>query len=291
MDNEPLVSIITPMYKGASLVGQTIESVLAQSYQNWEMIIVDDCSPDDGAGIAVVQSYAEKDERVKIIAAKVNKGSSGARNEAMRNAKGQYFAFLDSDDIWHSNYLSVMMEKILSCKEENAAIYFSGYRRMDDNCQNEVLTPFAESGTKNLKRLLKNCPIFPSAAIVDTGKLKEKVFFREELRALRDDYVYWLDIMKQDLVAVGFDDILVDYRMRGDSMTSSKTKMIKPQWLIYRKVLKLNIFLSLYYLFAWGLNGLKKYSNKLKYTTQMNGGGNSQLIYSLSYAASYREAA
>ena len=259
VNGEPLVSIITPMYKGASLVGQTIESVSAQTYKNWEMIIVDDCSPDGGAGVKVVESYAQKDYRIKIIAAKKNKGSSGARNAAMKEARGRYFAFLDSDDIWHADYLFVMMKKILLCKDEKVAIYFSGYRRMDDKCEKEILSPFSESGIKDLKRFFRNCPIFPSAAIVDIQKLKTPVFFREELRALRDDYVYWLDIMKQDLVALGFDDILVDYRMRNDSMTSNKIKMIKPQWLVYRKVLGFNFFKSLFYLLTWGINGLKKY--------------------------------
>ena len=111
MDN-PKVSILTPMWKGVALVGATIDSVLAQTYTDWEMIIVDDCSPDEGAGCKVVQSYADKDSRIKLIAATVNKGSSGARNEAMRNAKGRYFAFLDSDDIWHPEYLSTMMKYI-----------------------------------------------------------------------------------------------------------------------------------------------------------------------------------
>lgn len=126
---EKLVSIITPMYKDASLVAQTIESVLSQTYKNWEMIIVDDCSPDGGAGADVVQKYADKDSRIKLICAKVNRGSSGARNQAMEVAKGQYFAFLDSDDIWHPDYLSTMMEHISNNKDNSIAIYFCSYRK------------------------------------------------------------------------------------------------------------------------------------------------------------------
>ena len=223
------------------------------------MIIVDDCSPDDGAGCKVVQSYAEKDSRIKLIAATVNKGSSGARNEAMRNAKGQYFAFLDSDDIWHPEYLSTMMKYIEECKDKSVAIYFSSYRRMNSKCDAELLNPYIFEGKRTYKQLLRHCPIFPSAAIVDTSKLTEKVFFNEKLKALRDDYAYWLEIMKTGLCALGYKDVLVDYRMRDDSMTASKTKMIKPQWNIYRKVLKINPITSAWYLFCWGLNGLKKY--------------------------------
>ncbi len=256
---EKLVSIITPMYKGAALVGQTIESVLAQSYKNWEMIIVDDCSPDNGEGAAVVQKYAEKDARIHLICAKVNRGSSGARNQAMEAAKGQYFAFLDSDDIWHSDYLLKMMNYIEENKDESVAIYFSSYRRMNSKCDAELLKPYIFEGKRTFKQLLRHCPIFPSAAIVDTSKLPEKVFFKEELKALRDDYAYWLDIMKNGLCAMGYSDVLVDYRMRDDSMTASKTKMIKPQWNIYRKVLKMNVFKSAWYLFCWGVNGILKY--------------------------------
>lgn len=256
---EKLVSIITPMYKGAALVGQTIESVLAQSYKNWEMIIVDDCSPDNGAGAAVVQSYADKDSRVKLICAKVNRGSSGARNQAMEIAKGQYFAFLDSDDIWHADYLSTMMKYIERNDDKTVAIYFSSYRRMNSKCDAELLKPYIFEGKRTFKQLLRHCPIFPSAAIVDTSKLPQKIYFKEELKALRDDYAYWLDIMKNGLCAMGYKDVLVDYRMRDDSMTASKTKMIKPQWKIYRKVLKMNVFSSAWYLFCWGMNGVLKY--------------------------------
>ncbi len=256
---EKLVSIITPMYKGAALVGQTIESVLAQSYKTWEMIIVDDCSPDNGAGAAVVQSYADKDSRVKLICAKVNRGSSGARNQAMEIAKGQYFAFLDSDDIWHADYLSTMMKYIERNDDKTVAIYFSSYRRMNSKCDAELLKPYIFEGKRTFKQLLRHCPIFPSAAIVDTSKLPQKIYFKEELKALRDDYAYWLDIMKNGLCAMGYKDVLVDYRMRDDSMTASKTKMIKPQWKIYRKVLKMNVFSSAWYLFCWGMNGVLKY--------------------------------
>ncbi|MBD5440239.1 MAG: glycosyltransferase family 2 protein [Treponema sp.] len=255
----PKVSIITPMWKGAALVGDTIESVLAQTFADWEMIVVDDASPDDGAGCNVVRAYADKDSRIKLVAAKVNKGSSGARNEAMRIATGRYFAFLDSDDIWHPEYLQTMLSLIESDGTENAAIYFCGYCRMDENCAAEILLPYSCEGVFDFRRLLRHCPIFPSAAILDTNKLKEKVFFREELKALRDDYVFWLDIMGHGLRAVGFPNILVDYRMRADSVTASKWKMVRPQWRIYREVLSLGFFRSAFCLCSWALNGVRKY--------------------------------
>lgn len=261
---QPTFSIITPMWKGAAFAGATIESVLAQSFGDWEMIIVDDASPDGGEGCRVVQSYAERDPRIKLIAATVNKGSSGARNEAIRNARGRYLAFLDSDDIWHADYLAVMKRHIDECADEDTAIFFSGYRRMDESCAAIVLPDYSCAGKKDFRSLLYHCPIFPSAAIVDTARLRSPVFFREELRALRDDYVYWLDIMRQGLCARGYADILVDYRIRGDSMTASKTKMIRPQWRIYREVLGFGALRSAFYLCSWALNGIKKYNSRRK---------------------------
>jgi len=255
-----LFSIITPMYKGADFIAETIESVIQQSEKNWEMIIVDDCSPDDGAGIAVVKKYADADNRIKLICLSENRGASGARNEAMRNACGQYFAFLDSDDLWDTDYLKIMLEHIKTNKHENVAVFFSGYHRMDEKCLREVLTPYVCAGVKDFHALLFHCPIFPSAAILDTRKLKTKVFFREELRNLRDDYAFWLDITKQDLIVLGYDDILVSYRMRGNSLTASKRKMIKPQYNIYRIILGMNTLKSVFYLCSWALNGFIKYN-------------------------------
>jgi glycosyltransferase involved in cell wall biosynthesis len=256
---QPLVSIITPLYKGAAFIADTIESVIHQSEKDWEMLIVDDCSPDDGAGVAIVARYTDKDNRIKLIQLHENRGASGARNEAMRNAQGRYFAFLDADDIWDPEYLKIMLEHIHSNISDKVAIFYSSYRRMNADCSCEILPPYHCVGIKDFHTMLFHCPIFPSAAILDTSQLKEKVFFRKELRNLRDDWAFWLDIMKQGLVAVGYDDILTSYRMRTDSLTASKLKIIKPQWNFYHHVFKMNVLQSFFYLCSWAINGVKKY--------------------------------
>ncbi|MCL2219837.1 MAG: glycosyltransferase [Chitinispirillia bacterium] len=254
-----MFSIITPMYNGADLVGATIESVLRQTAGGWEMIVVDDCSPDGGAGAGVVRGYAENDPRIKLVASPKNRGSSGARNLGMEHARGRYIAFLDSDDIWDDDYLERMAGHISASRDDNAAIYFCGYRRKDSRCQREILPPYRNPGKKDFGKMLYHCPIFPSASIFDTHKLREKVRFNEDLRNLRDDYVFWLNIMKQGLTAVGYGDILVDYRMRGDSLTASKRGMVLPQWNIYRKVLGMGVIRSAFYLLTWAVNGVIKY--------------------------------
>lgn len=249
------MSIITPMYKGAAFVGETIRSVLSQSYDNWEMIIVDDCSPDNGAGIAEVEKYSKDDGRIKLIAAKENRGSSGARNIALHEAKGRYIAFLDSDDIWHTDFLEKQMSFMA---DKDAPLVFSSYRRIDENTKEELLRPFIVPEKVSYKSLLKTCPIFPSTAIYDTQKT-EKIFFNEELGSMRDDYVYWLKMFKNIEYGYGNSDILVDYRMRKTSVTGNKTKVIKPQWNVLYKVEKIGLVPSLYNIICWAFISYFKY--------------------------------
>lgn len=248
------MSIITPMYKGAAFVGETIQSVLSQEYDNWEMIIVDDCSPDGGAGITEVKKYTH-DPRIKLIESKQNRGSSGARNIALKEAKGQYIAFLDSDDIWHPEFLEKQMAFL---HKKEAPLVFSSYRRIDENTKEELLRPFIVPEKVSYKSLLKTCPIFPSTAIYDTSKTP-KIFFNEDLGSMRDDYVYWLKMFKDISYGYGNPEILVDYRMRKSSVTGNKSKVIKPQWNVLHKVEKLGLIPSAYYLLCWAFISYFKY--------------------------------
>lgn len=252
---ESKVSIITPMYKGAPFIGETIESVLSQSYGNWEMIIVDDCSPDDGAGIAEVKKYSKDDPRIILIESPVNKGSSGSRNTALKRATGRYIAFLDSDDIWHPDFLEKQLGFMAS---KDAALVFSSYRRIDENTKEEILSPFIVPDTVNYNSLLRTCPIFPSTAIYDTSKVA-KIYFNEDMGSMRDDYVYWLDMIKKIKIGYGNKEILVDYRVRKSSVTGNKLKVIIPQWNVLYKVEKLGLLRSLYNIMCWAWISYFKY--------------------------------
>lgn len=249
------MSIITPMYKGASFVGEAIESVLSQSYTNWEMIIVDDCSPDGGAGISAVKKYSNNDPRIILIESPVNKGSSGSRNTALKRADGRYIAFLDSDDIWHSDFLEKQLQFM---KAHDAVLVFSSYRRIDENTKEEILSPYIVPNTVSYKSLLRTCPIFPSTAIYDSSKV-EKSLFNEDLGSMRDDYVYWLDMLKKIKVGYGNKEVLVDYRMRKTSVTGNKLKVITPQWNVLYKVEKLGLLRSFYYILCWACISYFKY--------------------------------
>ena len=254
MENR-LVSIVTPMYKGAAFIGETIRSVQEQSYPYWEMIIVDDCSPDNGAGIAEVKKYAGTDNRIKLIESKKNNGSSGSRNIALRNANGRYIAFLDADDIWHADFLS---KQLAFMTQRNATLVFSSYRRIEENTKDELLKPFIVPDKVNYRSLLKTCPIFPSTVIYDTAKTP-KIFFNENLGSMRDDYVYWLTMLKSVDYGFGNKEILVDYRMRKTSVTGNKIKVIKPQWNVLYNVEKIGLISSMYNIICWSIISFVKY--------------------------------
>lgn len=250
-----MVSIITPMYNGENFIAECIESVQAQDYKDWEMIIVDDCSPDNGRGADIAQQFADKDPRIHVIRSTINHGSSGTRNIALQSAKGRYIAFLDSDDIWHPDFLSKQLKFM---RDNDASIVFSSYRRIDENTKEELLQPFIVPKRVNYRSLLKTCPIFPSTAIYDREKTG-LYLFNEKMGSLRDDYVYWLDMLKKVDYAYGNREILVDYRMRKSSVTGNKKKVILPQWKVLRDVEKLSLLHAVYCLACWAVISYFKY--------------------------------
>ena len=130
---EGLVSIITTLYDSGDFIGRTIESVLAQTYTNWEMLITDDCSTDDGPQI--VESYAAKDPRIKLFRLDENGGPGVARNHSIANSQGQYIAFLDSDDTWMPDKLE---KQLALMKEKGCGVVYASYLICDGyicNCQ------------------------------------------------------------------------------------------------------------------------------------------------------------
>lgn len=248
---QKLVSIITPSYNSARFIKQTIDSVLAQSYPHWEMLIVDDGSNDQSPSI--IEEYSKQDERIRLIRQK-NAGSASARNHALREAKGRYFCFLDADDLIDCNFLESQIRFIQSKK---ATIVYASYRRIDEK-GTEILKPFIVPDKVNYTGLLKTCSISCLTAMVDRS-ITGDVFFDETLKSMRDDYAFWLFLLKKTDYAYGNKTILASYRVFSSSTTGNKKKVMKPQFLIYFKIEKLGIFKSIYYFAHWAINGFLKY--------------------------------
>jgi len=253
MGKNNLVSIITPMYNAVKFIEETIQSVLDQTYQNWEMIIVDDCSTDNG--VTLIRKYCEKDDRIKFIQLQKNSGGAVARNEAIKSARGKYIAFLDSDDLWHPDKL----DKQVRFMEDNDFYFsFSSYNIIDEKSNNVgVFNP--NCSKLNYYDLLKTCKIGCLTAMYDSDSLG-KVYLPVVKRG--QDYALWLKILKKIKFAYCLNDNLASYRIVQGSVSRNKFKKITYQWKIYREFENISLFKSIYYLFHYSLNGFLKYRKK-----------------------------
>lgn len=233
------VSIIMPSYNSANFIKKAVDSVLNQSYSEWELIIVDDCSTDDS--VTIIEEYSEIDSRIILIKKNVNSGVADTRNLAIKSASGFYLAFLDSDDIWDSEKLKSQVDFM---RKNNASISFTQYFRIDSNdTLIKEIQNIPEAVT--YKDLLKGNSIAMSTSMIEYKKI-DGVFFE---KIGHEDYYFWLKILKLGFVAHGLKETLVFYRVHQSSLSSNKFKAIKYTWFIYRNMLKLNILETVYYFF------------------------------------------
>ncbi len=252
-----LVTIVTPMYNGSEFIQETIDTVLDQTYMNWEMIVIDDGSSDKGMGIEIVKKYMRNDSRIRLIVSKQNQGSSSARNKGIKAANGDFIAFLDSDDLWNSAFLEKQLNFM---NEKNAVFVFSSYKRIDEQTKKEIFSPFIVPERVDYRQLLKSVPIFPSTAIINIGKIG-KHYLNEQLGSLRDDYAFWLYLLKYHVnYAYGNREVLASYRLRKNSVTSSKSRVIIPHWNLLRDVERCSFLESFYYMCCWAWTSLLKYN-------------------------------
>lgn len=246
-----LVSIITPAYNAAAYITETIESVLAQTYTKWEMLIVNDCSKDNTAEI--VQSYAAKDKRIKLINLKQNNGAAVARNTAIQNAKGRYIAFLDSDDIWKKEKLQ---KQIQFMQQNGYAFTYTSYKHFKgtkENIQNQVQI----SKRLNYNQALKGNPIGCLTVMLDRKQIQNIRFTKQR----HEDYILWLNILKQGITAYGIQESLALYRTgNSKSISGNKLQSAFWTWKVYRESQRLSVLKSMYYMWFYVVSGLKKHS-------------------------------
>lgn len=244
-----LVSIITPAYKAAGYVGETIKSVLNQDYMAWEMIIVDDCSSDNT--LEVLQCWEEKDSRIKVISANENGGPAAARNIAIESAKGRWIAFLDSDDVWMAGKLS---KQLVFHQEKDAVISYTRGRRFQEDVSNSGHLIAAPEEIRYAE-LLGNTAIITSTVLVDRNKSGD---FKMK-NAYYDDFVCWLDLLRSGGRAVGLQDDLLRYRVLPGSVSRNKLKSAKEVWKTYREIEKLGLVASIRHFCSYAFHGFLKY--------------------------------
>lgn len=235
------VSVIMPSYNAEKFIKESIESVLQQSYVDWELIIVDDQSTDNT--VKIIDIYKQRDERIKYIVLEQNSGPAVARNRAIEEAQGRYIAFLDADDLWMPQKLE---KQIAFMQRENIALSYTGYYRFEqsiDQIKDEIIVPLKVDYPELLKQNIIGC----LTAVYDT-KILGKVYM--PLIRKRQDFGLWLKILREVPYACGLNEPLAYYRMHHDSISSNKIISSQYNWKLYREVEKLPWYKALYY-FAW----------------------------------------
>lgn len=222
-----LVSIITPCYNSAKYIGQMIESIQAQTYKNWELLITDDCSTDNSKD--VIMSYAEKDSRVKYFKLPQNSGAGIARNNSIEKAAGRYIAFCDSDDMWKAEKL----EKQLQFMQDNNYEFCHCYTLVVDENNNIVgLNKKPKRVSFQSTRIINY--IGTSSVVYDTKRVGK--FYMKPIRK-RQDFALWLNILQATKYAYCIPEPLFIYRYTPGSISSNKFKLFKYHVDVYQQAL------------------------------------------------------
>lgn len=245
MNNE-LVTIIMPIYNEEKYLQEAIQSIVEQTYVNWELICINDASTDQS--LELLNQY--KSDKIKIISLQKNSGSAIARNEGIKQAKGRYIAYLDGDDYYHKNKL----EKQLTFMQKNQyAITYTGYAFFNENKKiKHVKVP-----TKlTYKDYLKNTMITSLGIMIDTTRIPKEQLYMQDLK-IAEDTKTWLNILKQGEIAYGINETLGYYRQGKNSKSNNKIKATKAVWNIYinEEIPKTK---AVYYFLCYVLNAIKK---------------------------------
>lgn len=254
-----LVSIIMPSYNCGKYVEDTIHSVQAQTYQNWEIIFMDDCSSDDT--ISKVTKFREEDPRIRLFQNKVNSGAAVSRNNALREAKGRWIAFLDSDDLWEPTKLE---KQVRFMKENGYKFSYTCYQEMDADGN---LTGVEVSGPKHVTKAGMYAFCWPGCLTVMYDAAAIGLIQIEDIKK-NNDYAMWLKVCKKaDCYLLS--ENLAKYRRgrNGSISTHGYSTLIKWHYKLWREAEKRSVLASGFWTVINLVSGLYK---KIKYVKQAN---------------------
>ena len=241
-----------PVYNASKFLSQTVDSVLAQTYEDFELIMVDDCSKDDS--FQIMQEYQKTDSRVRIFRNEENKGVSYTRNFAVLKAESEYIALIDSDDMWREDKLSKQVELIK--KHPDTALSYTGSAFVDTNSSKSDFI-FEVPLSVDYKKLLKQNVISCSSAFVKKSLLIKYPMAHDDMH---EDFAVWLSILKDGEKARGINEPLLIYRVDRNSKSGNKFKSMKMTYRVY-KYMGLNVFERLYYMVFYIISGIKKHGS------------------------------
>ncbi|EJS61636.1 TPA: glycosyltransferase [Bacillus thuringiensis] len=244
----PYVSVITPSYNSIRFIGETISSVQNQSYENWEMIIVDDGSTDQSA--AKIKEIIEGDSRIRLLSLKENVGAAKARNLAIQEARGRYIAFLDSDDIWLPHKLKT---QLLFMEEMNIAFSYASYSLIDEN-GNELNREVSAPKSVDYHYLVGNTIIGCLTVMID----REKIPYVEMPSIQPEDTALWLNLLHEGYEAKGIQQVLAKYRIVTNSVSRNKIRAAFRYWKLLREQERLNSVQIFYYFSKYAYHAYKK---------------------------------
>lgn len=259
-----LVSIIVPVYRAAPYIAETIAMVKEQTYENWELILVDDASPDDSvkiirgtagdmsfvkkhSGHCGEKEYAAQDQRIRLLCKEKNEGAAKARNTGLNAARGRYIAFLDADDVW----LARKLEKELAfMKEKDAAFAFTAYEFGDEKAQGTGKI-VAVPPRLTYKKALSRTVIFTTTVMFDTEKMPKELMRMPDVES--EDTATWWKILRAGYTAYGLNEVLAVYRRPQTSLSSNKFTAMKRIWNLYRREEKLSFPFSAVCFVQWAV--------------------------------------
>ncbi|MDW7613451.1 glycosyltransferase family 2 protein [Peribacillus simplex] len=247
-DDRPLVSVITPSYNSSPFITETIKAVQDQTYFNWEMIIVDDQSKDDS--VHVIKSYSDNDSRIRLIPLSKNVGAARARNIAIKEAHGDYIAFLDSDDLWLPTKLE---EQVTFMQKGNLAFSFTSYSLIDEE-GNSLDVEVNAPSTVDYKQLIGNTTIGCLTVMLD--RLQIKHIEMPDIQP--EDTALWLLLLRQGYKAHGLPKVLSRYRIVSNSTSRNKWKAAYRYWKLLRSQEKLNFVQANFYFSKYAYNAYNK---------------------------------
>ena len=245
----PEVSIITPCYNSSRFLRETINSVLNQSFKDWEWLITDDCSSDNS--IEIIKQI--NDPRVVLTVADENGGAGHARNLSLKKATGRFITFLDADDYWEPNFLEEMVSFM---KTNNAELAYSNYARCNEDLVPQI-EDFKADKDVTFNNLLKTCRLSLLSSMYDSKRVGKEFFPKG---SKREDHVMWLNLLKKIPVGKPLPKTMAKYRMHSTSISRKKKNIVVDQYLVYKDYMNFSTIKSLYYTANWALNGFMKYS-------------------------------
>lgn len=242
-----LVSIIVPVHNAEKFIADTIACIKSQTYENWELILVDDGSVD--ASAQVILPYLT-DERISLITIGKASGAANARNMGLAASKGRFITFLDADDIWFEKKLAAQLAFM---EEKNCAFSFTSYEFATADgigVDKIVRVP----GTITYRQAIKNTTIFTSTVMFDTQKMDKRLI--EMPNVPSEDSATWWQILRTGIIGYGLDDALTLYRRSEGTLSSNKLTAIRRIWNLYRNVEHFSLLYSCYCFCFYAVNAV-----------------------------------